>query len=121
MIKFIHVGNNGTMVQVLTGTTAIFLLNVREHAVQLPGQRVQRQARYSVIITLYFFDQATPYTLKTVASCFIPEITSCLSVLIDSLRQLQYITANTHMGSPVLMYSFICLSDISPNFTLADS
>lgn len=84
------------MVQVLTGTMAIFSLNVGEHEIQLPGQRIQRQARYSVIITLYFFDQATPYTLKTVASCFIPgNEHPAMSALIDSLQQLQYVTAKT--------------------------
>jgi len=49
-------------------------LNVGKYPVQSPGQRIQRQTYYSVIITLYFLNQAASHTLEAISSGFVPEI-----------------------------------------------
>lgn len=69
-----------------TKLNIISLLIIRKYSVQMFSQCIQWQTRDSIIITVYFFDQAASYTLKTIPSCFIPEI-----IFLDSKDKLRNI------------------------------
>lgn len=88
VIKFIRNMGMVDTIACIAGTklNIIFLLIIRKYSVQMFSQCIQWQTRYSIIITVYFFDQAASYTLKTIPSCFIPEI-----IFLDSKDKLRNI------------------------------
>lgn len=112
---FIHVE---TMVQWCPSGTVrldiIVSLNTRKHLIQSLRQRIQRQTRHGIIITVYPLYQTGPQSLEPVSSRFIPETKFAQMYKGPrwSLRQYQQ-ARYSHGIASLYVFSYLLLGHIS--------